>query len=159
MFNSTASTSTRCSTGNVRQRQRQRQPQHCMPAVEAAMHALLPHACMLCMCCAPCAPGWRSGATVGCCGRIPRSTGRRKRARAAATRLIASAMHVCVNARVSVRVPVHGVGESDRPNQMHSDMKYIFCEYLRPFAARGEHVVARARAHRASGFMVSQACT
>ena len=30
-------------------------------AVEAAMHALLPHACMLCMCCAPCAPGCDRG--------------------------------------------------------------------------------------------------
>ena len=67
-------------------------------AVEAAMHALLPHACMLCMCCAPCAPGWRSRATVGCYGRIPRSTGRRKRARAAAMpRLIASAICMCVS--------------------------------------------------------------
>ena len=56
----------------------------------------------------------------------------------------ASAMHVCVNARLSVRVPVHGVGESDRLNRMYSDMKYIFCEYLRQFAARGEHAVARA---------------
>ena len=55
-----------------------------------------------------------------------------------------SDMHVCVNARLLVRVPVHGVGESDRPSQVYSDMKYIFCEYLRPFAARGEHAVARA---------------
>ena len=58
----------------------------------------------------------------------------------------ASAMHVCVNARLLVRVPVHGVGESDRLSQVYSDMKYIFCEYLRPFAAREEHAVARARA-------------
>jgi hypothetical protein len=53
---------------------------------------------------------------------------------------IASAMHVCVNTRLSVRV-----GESDRPSasQMYSDMKYIFCEYLRPFAAREKHAAAR----------------
>ena len=57
--------------------------------------------------------------------------------------IFASDMHVCVNARLLVRVPVHGVGESDRPSQKYSDMKYIFCEYLRPFAARGEHAVAR----------------
>ena len=131
----------------------------CLPA---RLHAWQPQARMLCSCCAPFAPGWRSGATVGCCGRIPRSTGRRKRARAAATRLIASAMHVCVNARLSVRVPVHGVGESDRPNQMHSDMKYNFCEYLRPFAAREKHAAARARGRKQgprreagiTGFMV-----
>jgi hypothetical protein len=65
---------------------------------------------------------------------------------------------VCI-ARLSVRVPVHGVGESDRPSQGYSDMKYIFCEYLRPFAAREEHAVARARAHRPRRFMVSPACT
>ena len=71
----------------------------------------------------------------------------------------ASAMHVCVNARLSVRVPVHGVGESDRLNRMYSDMKYIFCEYLRPFAAREEHAVARARVNKARRFMVSPACS
>ena len=63
--------------------------------------------------------------------------------------IFASAMHVCVNAMLLMRVPVHtymdGVGESDRPNQVHSDMKYIFCEYLRPSAAREEHAVARTR--------------
>ena len=36
MFNSSASASTRCATGNVRQRQRQPQPQWSMPAVAAA---------------------------------------------------------------------------------------------------------------------------
>ena len=60
----------------------------------------------------------------------------------------ASAMHVCVGAKLLVRVPVHGVGESDRPSQVYSDMKYIFCEYLRLFAAREERTVARARARR-----------
>ena len=40
---------------------------------------------------------------------------------------------------------MHGVGESDRPKLVYSDMKYIFCEYLRPFAAREEHAIARAR--------------
>ena len=84
----------------------------------------------------------------------------RQRALAAATRhLCLSYACVCVNARLSVRVPVHVVGESDRPNQMHSDMKYIFCEYLRPSAAREEHAVARARGRKARGFMVSPACT
>ena len=46
-FNSSASTSTRCATGNVRQRQRQPQPQQCMPAVVAA--SML--ACLLLACC------------------------------------------------------------------------------------------------------------
>ena len=41
---------------------------------------------------------------------------------------------------------------------MYSDMKYIFCEYLRPFAAREEHAVARARGNKARRFMVSPAC-
>ena len=72
----------------------------------------------------------------------------------------ASAMHVCVNARLSVRVPVHGVGESDRLNRMYSDMKYIFCEYLRPFAACEEHALARARARRPRTFIADPAgCT
>ena len=61
-------------------------------------------------------------------------------------------------AMLSVRVPVHGVGESDRPNRVCSDMKCIFCEYLRPFAARGEHAIARACDGKARRFMVSQAC-
>ena len=63
---------------------------------------------------------------VGRCGRIARSIERRQRARAAATRLIASAVHVCAIAMLSVRVPVHGEGESDRPNRVYSDMKCIF---------------------------------
>ena len=109
--------------------------------------------------CAACVPGWRSGATAGCCGRIARSAERQQRARAAATRLIASAAHVCAIAMVSVRMPVHGVGESDRPSRVYSDMKCIICEYLRPFAAREEHAIARARDGKARGFMVSQACT
>ena len=50
-------------------------------------------------------------------------------------------------------------GESDRPNRMYSDMKCIFCEYLRPFAARVEHAIARARDGKARTFMASQACT
>ena len=104
-------------------------------------------------------PGWRSGATAGCCGRIARSAERQQRARAAATRLIASAAHVCAIAMVSVRMPVHGVGESDRPSRVYSDMKCIFCEYLRPFAARVEHAIARARDGKARTFMASQACT
>ena len=121
-------------------------------------HARLPHARMFVWLCAACAPGWRSGATVGRCGRIARSAERQQRARAAATRLSASAVHVSVRAMLSVRVPVHGVGESDRPNRVYSDMKCIFCEYLRPFAARGEHAIARARVDRPRSFMVSQAC-
>lgn len=104
-------------------------------------------------------PGWRSGATAGCCGRIARSAERQQRARAAATRLIASAAHVCAIAMLSVRMPVHGVGESDRPSRVYSDMKCIFCEYLRPFAARVEHAIARARDGKARTFMASQACT
>ena len=59
--------------------------------------------------------------------------------------LLQLAMHVCVNAMLLMRVPVHGVGESDRPSQVYSDMKYIFCEYLRPFAAREERARGRAR--------------
>ena len=65
---------------------------------------------------------------------------------------------VCI-ARLSVRVPVHGIGELDRPSRVYSDRKYIFCEYLRPFAARGEHAVARACVGKARSFMVSPACT
>ena len=33
--------------------------------------------------------------------------------------IFASDMHVCVNARFLVRVPVHGVGESARPSQKY----------------------------------------
>ena len=128
----------------------------------AAAAALMPgrlvrHACMPCsVCVRACVWGWRTGATVGCCGRIARSAERQQRARAAATRLIASAAHVCAIAMLSVRMPVHGVGESDRPSRVYSDMKCIFCEYLRPFAAREEHAIARARDGKARGFMVSQ---
>ena len=39
----------------------------------------------------------------------------------------------------------------------YSDRKCIFCEYLRPFAARGEHAITRACV-KARRFMVSQAC-
>ena len=45
---------------------------------------------------------------------------------------------------------VIAIGELDRPSRVYSDRKYIFCEYLRPFAARGEHAVARARVRRKS---------
>ena len=87
-------------------------------------------------------------------------TERRQRARAAATRLSLPQLCMCVyNARLSVRVPVHGVGESDRPNRVFSAREYIFCEYLSPFAARGEHALARARSLKARGFMVSPACS
>ena len=67
-------------------------------------------------------------------------------------------MHVYVNAMPLMRVPVHSVGESDRPKLVYSDVKYIFCEYLRPFAAREEHAIARARVDKARRFMVSPAC-
>ena len=65
----------------------------------------------------------------------------------------------CVSTLLSMllmRVPVHGVGESYRPSQVYSDMKYIFCEYLRPFAAREEHAVGLARARRPRRFMVTK---
>ena len=111
-------------------------------------HAQLPHARMFVWLCVACAPGWQAGATVGRCGRRARSAERQQRARAAATRLIASAAHVCAIAMLSVRVPVHGVGESDRPSRVYSDMKCIYCEYLRPFATREDHAVARALVDR-----------
>ena len=60
---------------------------------------------------------------------------------------------------LSVRMPVHDVVESDRTNRAYSDMKCIFGEYLRLFAAREEHAVTRACDGKASAFMVSQACT
>ena len=64
---------------------------------------------------------------------------------AAATRQ--SLPQLCMRCMRVSRVLVHGVGhESDRRNQVHSDMKYIFCEYLRPFAAREKPAAARARA-------------
>ena len=96
----------------------------CLPACFAALclHAVL----VLCAICASLAVVLLSGATVGCSGRMLRSTGRQTSARAAATRLIASVMHERVNARLLVRVPVHDVGESDRPSRVYSDRKYIF---------------------------------
>ena len=92
-------------------------------------------ACLLLACCGSgewhaCRGGERArrcGVLVRC---IARSTERRQRARAAATRhLCFSYRHVYVNAMLLMRVPVHGVGESDRPSQVYGDMKYIFCEY------------------------------
>ena len=65
----------------------------------------------------------------------------------------------CTNAMLPMRVPVHGVGGSDRPNRVYSDRKCIFCEYLALFAAYEEHAVARARVDEARGFMMSPACT
>ena len=50
------------------------------------------------------------------------------------------------------------VGELDQPNRVSSAREYIFCEYLSPFTARGEHALARARSRKARGFMVSPAC-
>ena len=149
MFNSSASTATRCATGNLRQRQRQPQPQWSMPAVAAA--GML--ACLMLACCVSgewhaCQGGeqarrWSGVGAYRACHSVGSARGRPRRTN------IASAMHVCVNTRLSVRVPVHGVGESDRPSRMYSDMKYIFCEYLRPFAAREKHAAERARGRKA----------
>ena len=41
-------------------------------------------------------------------------------------------------------VSVHAVGETDRPNQLHSDSKCIFKSFI-PFTARKVHAVSRAR--------------
>ena len=105
----------------VRQRQRQQQPQQCMPArwPPACLAASCLHAVQVLsgICVPGMVPGWRSGATAGCCGRIARSAERQQRARAAATRLIASAAHVCAIAMLSVRMPVHGVGRRVGPTE------------------------------------------
>ena len=148
MFNSSASTSIRaaqrapCGSGNGSRSRSRACQQWQQPACFAAScsHAVLVVSGM----CARVASSRDGGAVWAHIALVIASA---VRAGDRDAPIIASAMHVCVNARLSVRVPVHGVGESDRLNRMYSDMKYIFCEYLRPFAARGEHAVARARVH------------
>ena len=79
--------------------------------------------------------------------------------RATAARFICHTHAARVYTMSLVRVRVHDVVESDRPNRVYSDRKCIFCEYLALFAACEEHAVARALAHEARTFMVSQACS
>ena len=104
--------------------------------------------------------GMRAAMAVRCDSeRAMRSAECRQPAQAAATRLIALSCACTCIAMLSVRMPVHDVVESDRTNRVYSDGKCILCEYLRLFAARGGHAIARACDGKARGFMVSQACT
>ena len=94
-FNSSASTSTRCATGNVRQRQRQPQPQQSMPAVAAA--GML--CCLMLACCTSgewhvCQGGeqprrWSGVGAYRACHSVGSARGRPRRAP-----IFASAMHV-----------------------------------------------------------------
>ena len=124
----------------------------CMPSHAWPPLAPCPHVVMV-------ESGMRAAMAVRCDSeRAMRSAECRQPARAAATRLIALSCACTCIAMLSVRMPVHDVVESDRTNRVYSDGKCIFCEYLRLFAARGEHAIARACDGKARGFMVSPAC-
>jgi hypothetical protein len=105
------------------------------------------HRCMLgglaCLHVVMAQSGLHAGMTVvhdsDWCGRISRSAECRQPAREATKRVnCACACYglcfrcICMCRSGQCRYIVHGVGESDQPNRLHSDRKCIFCEFFPP---------------------------